>query len=236
MKVLVGCPTYEGYDYCIDEYLKRINNLVTKDFDLLIVDNSKTGSYAEKLRKLGVNVIKADHLKDVRQRIAESRNLLRDYVLKNNYDYFLSLEQDVIPPRDVLPRLLRHQKNVVSGVYFKIYNMTIRARKKDEIVLREKKVLTPLVFRFSDDPSKMHICNYKDVEGNKLFKIRACGLGCVLIHRDVLEKVKFRKEEGSESYDDFIFCTDVYKNGFDIYADTSVKCKHLILKKGDVYK
>ncbi len=237
MKVLVGCPTFEGYDYCIDEYLKRVRELSFKTFDLILVDNSETNAYAEKLRALGVKIIKVDHQKEVRSRIAESRNVLREYVLKNDYDYFLSLEQDVIPPRTVVQRLLRHQKKVVSGIYFKIYTMTIPAHKKDKIVMLEKKVLTPLVFRFSNDPNKMHVCNDKDVEGEKLLKIRACGLGCVLIHRDVLEKVKFRTEEGSESFDDLIFCTDVYENGFDIYADTSVKCRHMLTKKGkDIYK
>lgn len=236
MKVLVGCPTYDGYAYCIDEYLKRVRELKFKNFDLLLVDNSETDAYAEKLRMLGINVLKVDRQKDVRLRIAESRNMLREYVLKNDYDYLFSLEQDVIPPKDVLSRLLRHQKKIVSGIYFKIYSLTYPVHKKDEIIVREKKALTPLIFKFSDEPDKMRVCGYKDIECDKFFKIRACGLGCVIIHRDVLEKVKFRKEEGSESYDDFIFCTDAYENGFDIYADTSVKCKHLILKKGDVYK
>lgn len=236
MKVLVGCPTYEGYAYCLDDYIKRVKEFVYNDFDLVLVDNSKSDTFVKKLRAKGIHVLKAEHAKDVRERIAVSRNMLRDHVLQNNYEYFLSLEQDVIPPKDVLPRLLRHQKKIVSGIYFKLYSMVIPVHKKEEVVLKKKKMLTPLIFKFSNEPSKMRVCTYKDVEGDKFFKIRACGLGCVLIHRDVLEKIKFRKEESSESYDDFIFCTDAYEHGFEIYADTSVKCKHLILKKGDVYK
>ena len=235
MKVLVGCPTSEQYEYCIDEYLKRIREFVFKDFDVLLVDNSKDDCYMKALQQRGVQAIKAGHTEDVRERIAASRNILREQTLKNGYDYFLSLEQDVIPPKDVIPRLLRHQKKIVSGVYYKLFNVTItNTGKSDGIVQKKGKTLMPVLFRFANEPGKMHICTPHEVSGERLLKIRAAGLGCMLIHRGVLEKIHFRKEEGIQGYDDVVFCDDAYSNGFEIYADTSVKCKHLILGKGKV--
>ncbi len=235
MKVLVGCPTAEQYEYCIDEYLKRIREFVLKNFDMLLVDNSKDDRYMQSLQQRGVQVIKAEHIKDVRERIVASRNILREQVLRNGYDYFLSLEQDVIPPKDVIPRLLSHNKKIVSGVYFKLYDVLItNTGKRDGIVQKKGKTLMPVLFRFADEPGKMHICTLHEVSGERLLKIRAAGLGCMLIHRSVLEKIHFRKEEGIQGYDDVVFCDDAYNNGFEIYADTSVKCKHLILGKGKV--
>lgn len=44
-------------------------------------------------------------------------------------------------------------------------------------------------------------------------------------------KIKFRIDEENNYYDDVMFCDDVTALGYSIYADTSVKCKHLIKKR-----
>ena len=78
-------------------------------------------------------------------------------------------------------------------------------------------------FHFSRFPSE-----YWEEE---LLKIKACGVGCVLIHKDVLEKVSFRYDKTYVCFDDMFFCDDAVKNGFDIYVDASVKCKHLVMSR-----
>ncbi len=232
-RVLVGCPTYEGYRYCLKEYAERVKALTYHDYDIVLADNSKGNDYAHEIKLHDIEVIRERHLQSIYERIVESRNLLRERMLKGKYDYFLSLEQDVIPPVDIIEKLIRHGKDVVSGIYYKLYNVNVRG--KDGIV-RQKKTLLPLIFMPSNDKDKMHVCYPKDVEGEQFFKIRACGLGCVLIGKEVLEKVKFRYDPTKSTFDDFLFCTDVIEKGFEIYADTSVKCKHLFLQKGDVFK
>ncbi len=69
--------------------------------------------------------------------------------------------------------------------------------------------------------------------GNNLLEIDICGSGCLLIHRTALEKIKFRYnlEEGP-GVDDVFFCKDAKEAGFKIYADTAVKCQHLIRGRG----
>ncbi len=236
LKILIGCPTYEGYRYCIDEYLSRIKELLYKNFDLILVDNSRSDEFYSELKSRGINVLKGIYYDDVKKRISESRNLLREKFLEGDYDYFLSLEQDVIPPKDILNRLIRHVKDAVSGVYYKYYGITITSNsKKTGKAIKKGRTLLPLIFKFSDEKDKMEICKLEEVEGEKFFKIRACGLGCVLISKKVLEKIKFRSDPKLDTFDDFLFCSDVIDNGFDIYADTSVKCKHLILKKGNLF-
>ena len=55
-----------------------------------------------------------------------------------------------------------------------------------------------------------------------------CGLGCVLIKKNVLEKVEFRHDKEKSPWDDVWFCEDSRKEGFKVYVDTSVKCKHYV--------
>lgn len=123
MKVLVGCPTYSGKEYCLKEYIAGINSLLYKNFDVLLVDNSKDESFFKKLVEISENweSKKSQRLflkrlpfasKEPRNAIVLSRNFLREYVLKNGYDYFLSLEADVIPPVDVIERLLSRGKKL----------------------------------------------------------------------------------------------------------------------------
>lgn len=215
-KVLVGCPTSSHKAYCLEEYSKAIKSLTYSNYGILLVDNSENLKYVDRIRKLGIDVVKDNYFETARERVVHSRNLLRDYVLKNNYDYFLSLEQDVIPPKDVIERLLRHDKKVVTGIYFTRYD------------INGKKKIKPLIW--VDTPGKfekMKFIDERELWKSGLIKIRACGLGCVLIHKSVLESISFRLFK-PKIYDDMAFCHDLYKKGISIYADLEVKCKHLI--------
>ena len=69
----------------------------------------------------------------------------------------------------------------------------------------------------------------EEVAGKDLISIDYCGNGCVMIKRGVLEKVKFRLE--GEFFDDMLFCKDTAELGYKIYADCSLKCKHLVENK-----
>ena len=40
MKILVGCPTFKGYSYCIEDYLEGVKNLSLCDH-LILIDNSE---------------------------------------------------------------------------------------------------------------------------------------------------------------------------------------------------
>ena len=117
-KVLVGCPTSEHKEYCLDKYLEGIKALTYSNFDFLLVDNSEDDRYYNQLKNKGVNVVRDKYYELARERVAKSRNILREKCLNEGYDYFFSLEQDVVPPIDVIERLLKHKKEIISGVYY----------------------------------------------------------------------------------------------------------------------
>ncbi|MEK6834809.1 MAG: glycosyltransferase family A protein, partial [Nanoarchaeota archaeon] len=117
-RVLVGCPTSFHKEYALKQYSNSVKFLDYDNYDILLVDNSQDDTYLNKIKESGLNAIKGPYFESAIQRIITSRNILKKYALDNNYDYLLSLEQDVIPEKDILTRLVSHNKEIVSGVYF----------------------------------------------------------------------------------------------------------------------
>lgn len=212
-KVLVGCPTWEGKKYCLKEYAEALKKLTYDNFDVLIVDNSKESGYAGMIEALGFKVFRNEWHDSARERIKQSRNKIRKYALENGYEYFLSLEQDVIPEPDVIQKLIRHDKKIVSGI---VYN---------NLPVGNKIELMPMAYvEHPVDPTGLWYLPKQELEKEQLVELKACSFSCVLIHKKVLEKIEFRYEEG---FDDMMFSLDAINAGFKIYADTAVVPKHL---------
>lgn len=214
-RILVGCPTSLHKTYCLHAYAEGIRHLTYPFLDILLVDNSEDPSYTQHIKQEGLPVIRGPSLPHAKERIVASRNLLRERFLQGGYDYLFSLEQDVIPPADILERLLAHGKKIISGVVFTRFEMNGEHRIK------------PLLWGSTERQDEMRFMD-AEVAAPGLYSIRACGLGCLLIHRDVLEKIPFRLLPDRSTFDDIPFCRDCVDAGFDLYADTSVKCQHLI--------
>ena len=212
-RVLVGCPTSWHKEYCLMKYIETAKGLTYPNYDILLVDNSEDDIYSKKIKNLGIPVIKGPWFESARDRIVASRNILREKAIEG-YDYLLSLEQDVIPPKDIIERLLSHKKDIVSGVYYTIKEKALRPL----LVVKKGETLHYL------DSEKL--LAYKD-----LLEVAICGLGCVLISSKTLSLISFRYVKDNKSFDDFWFCKDSINKGFKIYADTSVVCNHLFLKR-----
>ena len=115
MKVLVGSPVSKHHAYSTPQYLEAIKNLSYPDYDILLVDNSETEEWHNQVRESsGVKIVRHGYDKPtVKERMVACRNYLRSYALENGYDYFFDLDQDVIPPKDVIERLISHKKDFV---------------------------------------------------------------------------------------------------------------------------
>lgn len=220
-KILVGCPTSDHKAYCLAQYVASVRALTYPYHDVLLVDNSQTFEYMKKITSYNICVIKTPYLPSARERIVLSRNLLRKKMIEEGYDYFLSLEQDVLPPKDIIERLLQHKKPVVTGVYYMEYDL-----KKDGQVVGKK--ILPLLYKVAHDHDLLTQLTPEDVEQPCLLQIAASGLGCMLIHRSVLEKISFRFVADKLVFDDIWFCQDLEREHIPLYTDTSVKCKHLM--------
>ncbi|MBI4441654.1 glycosyltransferase [Candidatus Woesearchaeota archaeon] len=219
MKVLVGCPTYDGKLYCLEKYADGLKALTYPEKDILLVDNSSSPFFAEHLKQRGIPVIHYGYdLATPRDRIIHCRNLLRKKVIAG-YDYFLSLEADVVPPPSVIEHLLAHKKDIVSAVvwYYADHD--------------GKRVPAPLLWDIDPqgDENYMVYIAKDELAKPQLKEIKACSLSCCLMTREVLEKVVFRYK--GESYDDVMFCLDARQKGYRVYVDTRVECTHYYKKR-----
>lgn len=217
-KVLVGSPVSDLYDYCFDKFVASRKRLTYPNHDLFFVDNSKTDKFFKKIKHVGLPATRIPWVDKARLRMINSRNLLRQKVLDEGYDYFLNLDQDIIPPDDVVERLIKLNKDVVTGIYFNpLTNHKGEKQLRAVICIKEG--------------NKLRYINNTELSKPNLLKVHVCGTGCILIHRRVLEKIMFRYDPDQLYFDDSWFVIDAYDKGFEVYADTSTKCQHLVLEK-----
>ena len=213
-KILVGCPTSDYHEYALQEYSEAVKNLAYENYDILLVDNSKDNSYLTKLKRFNLPAVKGSWNEGAKKRIINSRNILRQKVIEGDYDFFLSLEQDVIPPKNIIESLFNSKKEIVSAVYF----------------MPQGNNLIPML-AINEGKEKYGYIPFEYVNKNShLINVNYAGLGAILISKKVLEKIKFRVDE-KPGFDDWFFCKDAEKEGFKIFADLSVKCKHLLNKR-----
>lgn len=218
-KVLVCSPISDHHEYCYDEYKSSLKNLSYPNFDILLVDNSKEEAFFNRVNK-DFPCIKIPYLESVKDRLVTCRNLLREHVLNNNYDYMFCLDQDVVPPPDVIERLIKNNKSIVSGLYMSSFTRNGETR------------ICPVAWVYHKENKENLVFVREDIlDTNKTYSVNLVGTGCILIHRDVLSQILFRTEEDKEGVDDAFFCIDVQLLGYKIFLDTSVKCNHLIYNR-----
>jgi len=117
--VLVACPTYQGLEYCLDEYLAAYDAFAWPNRALMLVDNTRDeGAYFARLQKL-IETGPRRYVRHVEPRLKPDGNpgtfeetfyacwqTILSHAKFNGYPWVLSLEQDVILPKLGLDALL----------------------------------------------------------------------------------------------------------------------------------
>lgn len=231
-KILVGCPTHQYKADALKAFFDGLNSLTYSNFDVVLEDNSPTPNYSEKLKQLAKQwedkhpghtfriIYSGETSEKARARLVHGRNLIRDMVLKEGYDYFLSLEQDIVPPIDIIERLLVHQKSFVSGVYWN--------KELGSSAQQPKLIVMAGTYANQEERSKklVRAIGLFQLLPSRLIEVAYTGLGCALISRSLLEKIPFRYDEKQLACDDVYFCLDAEIVGEKIYLDSSVWCAH----------
>lgn len=216
-KILIGTPHAEIKNYCLDNYVAAVKGLTYDNYKVLVVDNSDTHNNKKMIVKMGLPAI---HIKrgnkSTRQLMAESSEYLRKTALSGGYDFLLHFESDIIPPPNVIERLLSHQLAVVSGMYFIGHgsesHLMVQEIENQETGIRE-------TINIKDG----HDIKYAN---GKLHQVYACGLGMTLIHRSILEQIEFRYVDGIDIHPDSFFAHDLKQMGIAQYLDGGILCKH----------
>jgi len=145
---------------------------------------------------------------------AKARNTLVQMALDRDrnapFDYVFWADDDVIFPTDMLQKLIAHDKDIVSGLYF--------ARKMPH---------WPQIYEYAKEaPGKFWFKIYYPPA--ELIEVDAVGAGCLLVKMDVFRKMEkpwflFTDELGEDMY----FCHKAKQMGYSVFCDTSIKCGHI---------
>lgn len=109
MKILIGTPIHSVKDYCFTDWvdhLKQFDSIA----DVFLVDNSIRLDYIDSVKAITsyeTQKIEVYEAANAEERIALSRDIIRQKVIDENYDYWFSLESDIFVPSNTLDELLR---------------------------------------------------------------------------------------------------------------------------------
>lgn len=177
-----------------------------------------TPEWSQALRTMEIPFKNYEFLVTKNMLVDEARNYLIS-VAKGDYIFFL--DSDVICPNNIITKLLEHDKDIVTGLYF------------------QKGKFYPNIFKESDAPGRYDVKAF--YEPNKLIEVASSGLGCCLIKKDVFKKIgsqepgkeepwfKFTTGYGKEQREseDHYFFRKAREAGYKIYCDTSMTCGHM---------
>lgn len=229
-KILIGTPATDSLaykSYCLENYLSMLTNLqcgkMEPDFLIILECTQRdTAYYTDKYARLNFRIEMQDTRLDIPERMVACRNRMREVALNEGYEYLMFLEQDILPDLQTPALLLRHKKQICSALYFNII------REGNPSVSYPG--YNPMVWEYKDN--RIMTPPFEKLFPPALMKFDGCGLGCVLVHRSVLEKIMFRYERDKPYFEEFYFMKDCKTHHLDIFVDTGVICHHYT-RRGD---
>lgn len=241
-KILVACPTYEGMDYCFNNFITHLKDIEHDNFKIVIFDNSKSKKFYRKIRKIQDIKVIYDDTKEEKNmnRLVSSRNKIIDYAIKKNFDYLFMLDGDVMVKPNYLKKLLTFDKDVVSGLYYGICGSKklegpiaffgITQEKFDQL---KKENRLPKYARNKYDV--MRRVKEQDLKGKDIIEVGIPSAGCLLLSRKAFSSgAKYGRENLPEEIfvtDDIYFFNILKEKGFKLYCSPEVFCKHLYKEK-----
>ena len=144
--------------------------------------------------------------------ITNNRNIIVEKFLESDCDYLLMIDSDVVPQQNILD-MRKNNLDVCSP-----YICTNKGRN-----------IIPLIMKYEDNGEYSVIPH----EENKLYEVDATGTGCIMIHRNVFDKMEkpyFEDLNDDKGFllqgEDFYFCKKAKEKNIKIYVDTHYKALH----------
>lgn len=213
-KYFIAVYTNEVKDYCDEQFFDRVRGIAGHDVPVLILDNTLAPSrymnriYDNTVVDKNYHNFYPSHI-DVPElpkrtqflrNVTESVQSLRKSFLESpaNFQNFIIIESDVIPPVDLLDRFDRDIRllnitdpkwGAIGGIYYE---------------------------------------GFHDFLLGGLHKTHHVLSGCTLYKREMVEKIPFRwSEDNLGAFPDAWMSYDAGPAGFTLYNDHDIKCAHL---------
>jgi cellulose synthase/poly-beta-1,6-N-acetylglucosamine synthase-like glycosyltransferase len=238
--ILIGVPIHNRA-WIMPYYLSHIKNI---DYPkslinlYLIINNSKDKSLEilkkfqetnQEYKNIKIEVKNNnDVVKDKRKNravdgiyhwLAELRNMLLDECVNSNCDYLLSCDSDILVNSDILNRLLKHNKDIVSSLVFNGYENThINSAYKFSNALKFDKnmhverINSPKI-RFPDKNPIGTIISV-DITG-----------ACILLNKNVCKNTRYGFHNWGE---DVYWAIDCKNKDYKLYCDISMLQPHVM--------
>lgn len=220
-KVLVAAPIYSGKDYIFKEWYNLITHLNYPNYDWLIVDNSRMESYAVGLRRKGYQkVIHIPRGGNSRKGIARASEYIRRYAINNGYDYIMFIESDLLPPKDIIQRLMKHNKLVCGATYEIGLHGSKDAPRRPIYYEKYKTETGDNGLRLMDVETAYSFIN------TGLMKCPAFGFGSTLIHKSIFSKYSFKYDANGTLHSDMVFYWELHNDGVECFVDTDIVVPH----------
>lgn len=219
-RVLIFTITYEGKEYCFEEFVKQFDTLsYPKEYYRHVwIDNSEGIEYFELLKSRGLDVVKCERGNTTREALARSQNVARNIALEEGYDFMLSIESDILNvPSTVVQDLISCGKDVVGCLY--------------PIGHGENRIpCVTMPEKGEHGTNGTRLINKEEIDivmsNPGLHAVNSCGLGCTLISREVFENIGFYYLPYLRPHSDAWFAIDVWKKGFRIFLNSAIVLDH----------
>lgn len=150
--------------------------------------------------------------------VDRSRNEIVRMTLEHpaKFTHLLFLDSDMTFPQDALRRLIARRLPVVGGLYY-----------------QRVPPFAPVIFDGQGEGDRQRYINTAVQPGlDGLQKVGACGTGCLLIARAILENLPrplfaISWDGENQRGEDLHFADLCRKNGVEVFVDTTVVAKHL---------
>jgi hypothetical protein len=154
--------------------------------------------------------------------VPDARNFVVQQAIDQGVDYIFFVDDDTIIPRSALVKLIKHNTDVVGGMYYRKY--------------------LPLETTGMHETKEGQPCSIDDYKiGDIIHNTLVLPSGCTLLRVDTLKKIGFPwyktiTVNGRPTLtEDTYICQKLKDVGVDIITDTSVQCIHVDYTNGIFY-